>query len=88
MAKEQSIRCVDCDKDLFELDELHGLNFELRAKVRGPIKFDPCIDLCVKCIEHRLDRKLTFSDFTRSLENLYIWPMPRSARLERRMGFA
>jgi hypothetical protein len=78
--------CVDCDVDTFDIDEAD--NYQLRKHVIDTIRWSPCIQLCMGCVERRLGRELTFKDFTRSVQNLYVWPMERSRRLQKRMGFA
>ena len=88
--KEKSIDltfiCVDCGNDTYELGEVRGVCYEVKGKFVNA-GAHPSLPLCLKCVEHRIDRKLNFRDFTKAPQNMYIWPVHRSDRLQRRMGF-
>lgn len=75
--------CVDCGEDTLERGES---DYQVKKKVA---KIGRCqgLELCIGCFEGRIGRKLIFSDFTHSMQNLYVWPVKRSWRLMKRLGF-
>lgn len=86
MAKEEienPFICVDCGKDTSELGEA---DYKVKMKV---MKIGRCqgLELCLGCFENRIGRKLSFQDFSQSMQNLYVWPAKRSWRLMKRLGF-
>ncbi len=72
--------CLDCDVDTFINDEIYMVNNDVWLEA-NPKKVGM---LCIGCLEKRLGRPLTKSDFTDCRDNTVA--KPRSSRLRDRMS--
>lgn len=80
---DECFLCVDCGIDTRDIGES---DYKVKSKVGG-IGRCQGLELCLGCFEHRIGRKLNFKDFAHSMQNLYVWPVRRSWRLMKRLGF-
>jgi hypothetical protein len=72
--------CADCGVDTGKLGEFYFVNTSLWLSAMRSLKGM----LCVGCLEGRIGRRLSSSDFTKATINLPRF-IPKSARLMERM---